>query len=120
MVLVTVKAVPTAAFTPAHTVPCSYKSPELSFLLIPQKAFSVHIFHSHILSITNRTVLDFTPEDSVLMELSPVPFFSQEDYSHFYNLFLDMDSAGDFEANNNAMKRHRKEDKGGGNGQKNK
>jgi len=42
------------------------------------------------------------------MGISPVPFFAQEDYSHFYNLFADTDS------NTNKRKRITKEDEGGG------
>ncbi|XP_027903976.1 protein ALP1-like [Vigna unguiculata] len=42
------------------------------------------------------------------MGISPVPFFAQEDYSHFYNLFADTDS------NTNKRKRNSKEDEGGG------
>ncbi|KOM39916.1 hypothetical protein LR48_Vigan04g011400 [Vigna angularis] len=40
------------------------------------------------------------------MGISPVPFFAQEDYSHFYNLFADTDT--------NKRKRNSKEDEGGG------
>ncbi|KAK7328984.1 hypothetical protein VNO77_23126 [Canavalia gladiata] len=56
------------------------------------------------------------------MELGPVPFFTQEDYSHFYNLFPDMDSNdfnvnnGNNNNNNNKKKRNRKDDEGGGKG----
>ena len=45
--------------------------------------------------------------------------FDQEDYSHFYNLFPYMNSAGDFHANSNARKRHKKEDERGGNDRNN-
>ncbi|XP_068481791.1 protein ALP1-like [Phaseolus vulgaris] len=42
------------------------------------------------------------------MGISPVPFFAQEDYSHFYNLFADTDN------NSTKRKRNSKEDEGGG------
>ncbi|RDX67991.1 Protein ALP1-like protein, partial [Mucuna pruriens] len=41
------------------------------------------------------------------MEIGPVPIFTQEDYSHFYNLISDTDP------NNNKRKRNKKEDEGG-------
>ncbi|KAK7411901.1 hypothetical protein VNO78_03345 [Psophocarpus tetragonolobus] len=45
------------------------------------------------------------------MEISSVPFFTQEDYSHLYNLFADTDPN-----NLNKRKRNRKDDEGGGGG----
>ncbi|KAI4335264.1 hypothetical protein L6164_013928 [Bauhinia variegata] len=48
------------------------------------------------------------------MEISLVPFLSQEDYSHLYTLFPEMDSA--FNLNTNTKKRQRKDDEGGGRG----
>ncbi|KAK7303979.1 hypothetical protein RJT34_14936 [Clitoria ternatea] len=50
------------------------------------------------------------------MEIGHVPFFTQEDYSHFYNLFPDMDS-NNLNLTNN-RKRNRKDDEGGGGGEK--
>ncbi|XP_027339190.1 protein ALP1-like [Abrus precatorius] len=44
------------------------------------------------------------------MELGTVPFFTQEDYSHFHNLFQEMDS----NSLNNKKKRNRKDDDSGG------
>ncbi|KAK7281237.1 hypothetical protein RIF29_09034 [Crotalaria pallida] len=49
---------------------------------------------------------------------NPIPFLTQEDFSHFYNLFHDMDSNLNLNPNNNNKKRHRNngDDEGGGGG----
>ncbi|XP_028787073.1 protein ALP1-like [Neltuma alba] len=50
------------------------------------------------------------------MEISPVPFLNQEDYSHFYSLYSEMDSY--LGVNDNANKRGRKDDEGGNDGRR--
>ncbi|TKY72825.1 hypothetical protein E2542_SST01570 [Spatholobus suberectus] len=52
------------------------------------------------------------------MEIGPVPFFTQEDYSHFYNLFADTDpnSLNNNISNSNKKKRNSKEDEDEGGG----
>ncbi|KAI9112485.1 hypothetical protein K1719_016408 [Acacia pycnantha] len=51
------------------------------------------------------------------MEITSVPFLNQEDYSHFYNLYSEMDSY--LGVNNNANKRGRSDEEGGDDGRRN-
>lgn len=52
------------------------------------------------------------------MEISQIPFFTQEDYSHFYNLYEDTDSNNSLNNNNsnNKRKRNNRKEEGSGGG----